>query len=385
MFTMLADNVQSELELSFALRGLPVALNAVTEVCSALGLSTLLNSNPMDLSGGEKAKLAVALALLVMPKVLVLDNTLEPIDRQARRDVIKVLRHAVNGGLRLIELATTGPAEGEHIDEAVIALNAGTAWIDSTNRRQVERWGETDFTGIPERPELSTEPRLVLDSLSFQYGSGFGISSISLTVHEGEIIWLTGPNGAGKTTLLKCLALLLPGQFGSLQVFNDHKATTVNFPMGKPRLKIHEYLLYQFQEPDDQIFCATVREELLATARQIKGVDGARLEEVASIFGLQSKLEDSPWNLNRSRRRLLTLGSVICADPRIALLDEPTAELDASEKRKVAWALREYVRGGGACIVVSHDDAFMHSIASRTLNLRDGSLSGPHKDRGDSE
>jgi len=374
LFSMLADTVQEELELSYGLRGLPVDVERVRSVCSELGLNPLLGINPLDLSGGQRAKLSIALCLLVKPRVLVLDNTLEPIDRKARRDVIAVLRRAVDAGMRLVELATAGPPDSTHIDEAVIASASGSEWVHGANVQQVERWGETDFAGLPDPPSASGEAALELCSLSFRYGTGFSLSPVDLTVNVSDIVWLAGPNGAGKTTLLKCMALLLSPQTGRMVLSDDGQSMNISFPTNNVAPPMHRHLLYQFQEPDDQIYCATVREELLASARHTETLTGAPIEAVAQALGLASHLEDSPWNLTRSSRRLLTFGAILCARPRIALLDEPTAELDAVERRRVALAMRQYIADGGACIVVSHDEPFMRAISTRTVRLEQGML-----------
>lgn len=374
IFTMLADTVQGELELCFALRGLPVDDKDLSEICSSLGLTPFLDLNPIDLSGGQKAKLAIALALLVKPTVLVIDNSLEPIDQQARLDVIRTLSRAVTGGLRLVELATVGQSTTGHVNEVIVASADNLKRLDGTQLQEVECWGSADFSGMPEPPTASAMQTLTLSGLRFQYGTFFGLSFIDLNVCMGEVVWLTGPNGAGKSTLLKCMALLLEPSAGSMELRNGDQRKKIAFPVGKPKPKLHSHLLYQFQEPDDQIYCASVRDELLATSRHTGRKLCMPLEEVSQILGLTNNLENSPWDLARSVRRLVTLGSVMCANPNIALLDEPTAELDGNEKRRVAWMVREYTRRGGTCIVVSHDAQFMRNVCSRTLQLENGIL-----------
>lgn len=70
----------------------------------------------------------------------------------------------------------------------------------------------------------------------------------------------------------------------------------------------------------------------------------------------------------------MTLGSVLCAAPAVALLDEPTVELDAVQKAAIATALADFAESGGACVVVSHDSRFMESVCTARLEMRNGSL-----------
>ena len=302
-----------------------------------------------------------------------LDNALDAIDQQSLPHILGLLRAAADNGMRVIELSTSAPRQVAHIDEALIEESEG--WIRVVEAEGLERllhWGLTDLKHIAPRPPMEN---IVMhaERLTFHYDKSFSLHAPQVSVRGGEILWIVGPNGAGKTTLLKRLALLLRPQEGRIQLHRGAESLTVDF-VGARREhdSVHRFVLYQFQEPDDQIYGESVHDELVATARQCHGIDEYLVHRRAHQLGLSNRLHESPWDLSRSARRLLTLGSVLCATPAVALLDEPTVELDAREKLAIATALFDFTDKGGACVVVSHDSLFMEAICSRRIEVRDG-------------
>jgi energy-coupling factor transporter ATP-binding protein EcfA2 len=360
-FSMLGETVVDELQLSFALRGAAVDDWKIQIAVGAFELQEVLQRDPTTLSGGQRARLALALAVLNDPKVLILENALDPIDAESRERILKELHQLANSGLRIVEMTTSPPEERAFAGDAVTTYDCSDDRIKPARSSSTNR----DAVQFPQGPVLSVR------SLVFEYPTGFRLHADSLDLHPGEVVWLTGRNGAGKTTFMKSLALLVEPIRGTVSVSSSQRGDLkLTFPE-KRSVDVHRWMLYQFQEPDDQIFCATVEEELAITARNSAEL-APMVDEVAEILGLSCVMKKSPWDISRSRRRLLALGSVLCARPPIALLDEPTAELDAQERSRVADALLWYTSRGGACVVVSHDRAFMSLLATRNVDVSDG-------------
>lgn len=377
LFSLLSDSVEEELELAFVLRGLSVDCAAIKELATALGLADLSSSRPEDLSGGQKARLALAVLLLRRPETIVLDNALDAIDESSRSAVAALLRRAVDGGTRLIELTAASPLDPDQVDEAL--FEEGEGWECAARPDMLGRmrqWGVAVLPAAAPRP--SSQCAVLHGSgLAFGYPGGFRLKVPGFRVCAGEILWVVGPNGAGKTTLLKCLALLLRPEAGILHFDRGDESLKVDFGKAGGKLDpVHRFALYQFQDPDDQIYCESVQEELVATARQCRGIDDGLFRKYSEQLGLSGRLSDSPWDLHRSARRLLTLGSILCAAPAVALLDEPTVELDASQKSAAAAALADFVGTGGACVVISHDSQFMQAICTSRLDVREGEVMG---------
>ncbi|GHT98850.1 hypothetical protein FACS1894154_04890 [Betaproteobacteria bacterium] len=375
LFSLLADSVEEELELAFVLRGMPVDRAALEQLAGDLGIQPVLGMRPEDLSGGQKARLALAVLLLRKPATLVLDNSLAAIDEPSRNGVADLLHSAVETGMRLIELSTSAPFHTDYVTEALFEHDA--VWICTDSGAMRERLlsqKDMDLAAVTVYP-LSDRVVLQAQGLVFQYDRGFSLNVPEISVRAGEICWVVGPNGTGKTTLLKCLALLLRPHQGSLQITREDQSLNINFAIPSRVVDpVHRFVLYQFQEPDDQIYSETVYEEIVATARECHGIDEELMWAYSDQLGLTERLRCSPWDLSRSERRLLTLASILCASPAVALLDEPTVELDTRQKAAIAAALSTFTRAGGACIVISHDSSFMDAICSSCLDVCNGQV-----------
>jgi energy-coupling factor transporter ATP-binding protein EcfA2 len=381
VFSLLSDSVYEELELSFNLRGLIADSEKITSLIKQLDLENLLCLKPEDLSGGQKTRLALAVLLLRNPRILVMDNSLGALDHEYMNLVADVLRsYTDTEGLRVIELTTCKLIAVEMLDSCYFQNNKVFECVEKNSiSHKYELWlshYSEKYALTRTATRKNADHVLHAEEIKFDYSSGFSIYCPKLRVNVGEILWLIGSNGSGKTTFLKCIAMLLRPKGGILQFRHKNETVQVDFTvLRKVNDKdIHRIVLYQFQEPDDQIYCESVKEELLATAKNGSGNIEHSLKTYCQIFGFSAYLSESPWDLHRSDRRLLTLASVLIANPDIALLDEPTVELDWEQKQKLAIALSEYVKCGGTAIVISHDSDFMESISSSKIYIQHGNV-----------
>lgn len=196
------------------------------------------------------------------------------------------------------------------------------------------------------------------------------LRDISCSIREGEFIALVGPNGAGKTTLLKHLNGLLKPTSGSVSVNGLDTRKTKTSALARS-------VGFLFQNPDQQILCPTVREELQFGLRYC-GVPKPEWEErVAAAAGavdLGERLDADPLMLTRSRRQRVALASVLATGPRILILDEPTSAQDEAETTNIMEIARAMVAEGKTVILVSHDMELVARYATRALVLVDGRL-----------
>jgi cobalt/nickel transport system ATP-binding protein len=210
-----------------------------------------------------------------------------------------------------------------------------------------------------------------INSLHFQYPDGkIALHGVSFSVGEGECIGLIGPNGSGKSTLLLHLNGILPVSFqGSPHV------TILERPLDKTSVRfIRREVGLLFQDPDDQLFCPTVYEDVGFGPKQY----GLREDEVHSM--IQRALEQtdllgfedrSPHHLSGGEKKRVCLAGVLACQPKILALDEPTSNLDPRGKRK----LKEILRGLPATkIIATHDLELVVELCSRTIVLDHGRI-----------
>jgi len=208
-----------------------------------------------------------------------------------------------------------------------------------------------------------------LDGISFGFTPGeWVLHGVSGSIFPGDRIALSGNNGAGKTTLLHLLVGLLKPQAGRLIAFGSERSGERHFRDVRLRTGL------VFEDSDDQLFCATVAEDV-AFGPFNKGWPRERVREaVASalgrvgLAGYEDRITD---HLSHGEKRLVCLASVLAMEPDVLLLDEPTDGLDAAHHRQVREILTEC---SAALVIVSHDQAFLNSMCRSFWRIENGRL-----------
>ena len=194
------------------------------------------------------------------------------------------------------------------------------------------------------------------------------LKGVSFAVERGEFVAFVGTNGAGKSTTMRLVNGLLKPDSG--QVLVDGVPTT--------ELKTSELARtvgFLFQNPDRQICCNTVREELLFGFKAL-GMEGpeadARVDALIEDFGFDPNQD--PFLMNRGARQLLALASIVVLAPPVVVLDEPTTGLDYRECVKVMDIVGRMHEGGATVIMVCHDMEVVADYAERCIVMSDGAV-----------
>ena len=194
------------------------------------------------------------------------------------------------------------------------------------------------------------------------------LKDVSFTINDGDFVAFVGTNGAGKSTTMRlCNGLLKPV---SGEVLIDGVPTT--------QLRVSELARrvgFLFQNPDRQICCETVRDELMFSFKA-QGNDTPearkRVDQIIELFGFDPDAE--PFLLNRGTRQLLALASIIVTAPPVVILDEPTTGLDYRECEKVMGVVRSLHEQGTTVIMVCHDMEVVADFAQRIIVMADGGV-----------
>ena len=192
------------------------------------------------------------------------------------------------------------------------------------------------------------------------------LRGVDFTIEDGEFVAFVGTNGAGKSTTMRLVNGLLKPEIG--EVLIDGVPTT--------ELKTSELarrIGFLFQNPDNQICCPTVREELMFGFNAMKmDRENAerRVDSIISEFGFNP--DDDPFLLNRGTRQLLALASIVVLETPIIVLDEPTTGLDFRECVKVMDIIRDLHERGTTVVMVCHDMEVVADFAERVIVMSDG-------------
>lgn len=205
---------------------------------------------------------------------------------------------------------------------------------------------------------------LELCDVDFSYSNGFeALHHVSMRFEMGEAVAIIGQNGAGKTTVVKLMNGLLKPSRG--QVLVDG-VTTKQQRTSQVAAKVG----YVFQNPDDQIFQDTIGKEIaygLVKKKVEKSAVKAKVAAAARLCGLEDEMETHPYDLPFSRRKFVTIASALVMDPKILILDEPTAGQDAPSTRLLADIIQGVMASGKTVITITHDMEFVTKEFSRGI------------------
>lgn len=204
-------------------------------------------------------------------------------------------------------------------------------------------------------------PAIEARGVWFSYSSGAHVlRGASLKASGGEAVAVVGPTGSGKTTLLLILAGLLAPERG--EVLLDGAPLSSQLPGARRRIGV------LFQNPEDQLFNATVYDEIAYALRRLglseRAVE-ARVHDVASRLGVQGLLDRPPFRLSAGQKKLVALASILVYDPDILILDEPTANLDGQGFSLVTRVILESLGQGKVVVFSTHDIDSIVAMASR--------------------
>ena len=194
------------------------------------------------------------------------------------------------------------------------------------------------------------------------------LRDVGFRIPDGDFVAFVGTNGAGKSTTMRLVNGLLKPSSG--QVLIDGVPTT-QLRTSQLAAKVG----FLFQNPDRQICCSTVREELLLGFRAQGRADAeaqAKVDAMIERFGFDGDAE--PFLLNRGTRQLLALASIIVMEPPVVVLDEPTTGLDFRECAKVMDVIAELNARGTTVIMVCHDMEVVADYAKRVIAMTAGQV-----------
>lgn len=194
------------------------------------------------------------------------------------------------------------------------------------------------------------------------------LRDVGFLIPDGDFVAFVGTNGAGKSTTMRLINGLLKPSSG--QVLIDGAPTT-QLRTSQLAAKVG----FLFQNPDRQICCSTVREELLFGFRAQGRADAeaeVKVDAMIERFGFDGDAE--PFLLNRGTRQLLALASIIVMEPPVVVLDEPTTGLDFRECAKVMDVIAELNARGTTVVVVCHDMEVVADYAKRVIAMTAGQV-----------
>ena len=205
-----------------------------------------------------------------------------------------------------------------------------------------------------------------LKEVNFSYlGKYPALRDISLSIEKGRRIAVIGPNGSGKSTLLHILDGLIFPDSGNVQ-FTDRDINEKTLLDEEFNRYFRKSVGLVFQNPDVQLFCPTVKEEIyfgpLNFGFRPSDVS-AVFDTITDIFGIKELSERMPHQLSIGEKRKVAMAAVLISGPDVLLLDEPTAGLDPKTSMDLVELLNRYHADGKTIITATHDMHIVEEVA----------------------
>lgn len=228
-------------------------------------------------------------------------------------------------------------------------------------------------------------PVLEASGVTMRFGGLLAVNDVNLTVREGEIVGLIGPNGAGKTTFFNCLTGLYRPTSGQVRFAGPTEGTMLPLPP-KPRAVVRAGMARTFQ--NIRLFANMTALENVMVGRYCRTSAGAltsvlrgpkfrreeaatreRAQELLDFVGLGKSSEHLARNMPYGDQRRLEIARALATDPKLILLDEPTAGMNPQETRQASDLIFKIRDSGLSVVVIEHDMRFIFNLCDRVLCL----------------
>ncbi len=324
-------------EVAFGLENVgtePAAIwSRVEDALAAVGAEHLAERSVHELSGGELQRVALAAALALRPRLLLLDEPTSQLDPEAADAFLETVRRLDCAVL----LSEQRPARPLARADRVLFMDGGRIVLDAPRDDALAWLQERRPLYLPHTPDVACSLR----GVRFSYGDRLVLSGASLEVRRGEVVALVGANGVGKTTLAKIAAGLLQTDEGVVE---------------------HAPAAYLAQDPGRHLVTERVLDEVAL------GADVPRARRALAQLDLDGFEDRHPRDLSSGERERLALAAVLATEPGLLVLDEPTRGVDPERKEELARLLRAGAPARGT-LVVTHDLPWATQVADRVVSL----------------
>jgi cobalt/nickel transport system ATP-binding protein len=230
--------------------------------------------------------------------------------------------------------------------------------------------GPTAETGPTARPTGAGEPVFGLHEVEYRYpNKQVALSGVTLDIAAGEQVALLGANGSGKSTLLKLLDGIIAPSGGTMRALGRDVAAVA---AGADAFRFHREVGLVFQDPDIQLFSATVFDDVAFGPLQL-GLDADDVRDRVAVamaeMEIQGLADRAPFELSGGEKKRAAIASVLSLRPEVILLDEPTAALDPRSKWILVDLIQRLGAAGRTLITATHELDIVPRIAGRVVVL----------------
>lgn len=216
-------------------------------------------------------------------------------------------------------------------------------------------------------------PIINLSHINYNYEEVSALNDISLEIYAGELIFFTGPNGCGKSTLFKLLNGLIFPTKG--EYYFDNKKIDKNTLQDNMFAKnFHKHIGYIFQNPDVQLFNATVYDEIAFGPRQMnlnEEIIHQRINELLIYLNIQHLQDRPPYHLSGGEQKKVALAAILALNPDVLMIDEPLNGLDNKTRQWFKEFLMDFIKANKTILISTHEQELLSLPHSRIIKFND--------------
>lgn len=397
----------SEDDIAFGLENLCVKQSNMNEmILNALESVHMENhryDDPSDMSGGQQQKIALASAIATKPKLLIFDEPTSMLDYKSLQYVNSLFDDLQKRGFTIVHI-THKFDECVNADRILLVNKGKIRDISSNelkeyyknaidneyakkceNQHNKEKCEEKEKDKDKEKVQHDEKNQDLLQNqandetfaievsnlnVSYSKLAKHVINNYSLKVKHGEIVAITGENGSGKSTLAKTICGLLKYDSGSVLI----QGIPLNAKENKTNTKkLRQTIGYVMQCPEQQLFAQTVFEDVSYGPKNF-GLEGEELNtkvnETLKMLHIEHLAQFSPFELSGGQQRLVAIAGVLAYNPKILVLDEPSAGLDFESSMRLRKILEDLHKKGITIVLITHDMNEAKDLKARIITIK---------------
>jgi energy-coupling factor transporter ATP-binding protein EcfA2 len=377
---ILMPSVNEEIAMPLENRQVPPEqiTEKVNQIAGLFGLGEMLDKKTDKLSGGQITALALATALVIDPKVLILDEPDSHLD-QSSRDILADFIKKNKGRLTFI-LISQYPESAKNADRCLILEDGYQLFLGPADQLFQDEPLKEKSRLFPKSPKTNESkanhpgkypdrfpPILSLKNVSFSYDKvNSVIRDINLEIYPGEKIGLAGLSGSGKSTLGLLMAGLLKPERGEIILNNS--------PIQKlPIKQLRQAVTMSMQFPERALIGHTVKEDIAFGPINLEYPDiENQVAQKLRQFRLENLGTRHPFTLSGGQKRRAGLAGIMAIDSSIVILDEPTAAMDPQSTAEfIEWLDHDMDH---TFVIISHDQSLFSSVCQSMIYLKTGEM-----------
>lgn len=344
----------------------------ISNALRAVNMENHRFSDPSNMSGGQQQRVAIASSIATKSKLLVLDEPTSMLDSCAKEDVNKLFDKLQASGTTIVQV-THKISECKNADRILMLENGK---LRDVSLLELDEFFTEKSPAVIESKSMTenvekSNTAIEISNLRLSYSKNQTpiLCDYSLSVKSGEIVAIMGKNGCGKSTLAKAICALIKYDSGSICV----NGIKISEKTSKSQMReIRKNIGYVMQLPEQQLFAQTVFEDVAYGPKNF-GLEGrelhSRVLNALKSLHIEHLAQKSPFELSGGQQRLAAIAGILACNPKILVLDEPTAGLDFEYAKIVLKILSDLHNKNVTIIVITHDLNEAKSLGARIVTL----------------